>query len=182
MKSIKTIKVRGYLLVVLMAIASLPALAEEVAVEGIRYLINRETGTATVNRGYIDKQIAIIPESISVEGKDYSVVKIGDEAYQYFTRLEAVIIPNTVDSIGRRAFQGCKKLKSVTFGNSVSRIDFYAFEDCFSLEEIHISDLAAWCNIPFDIWEEGPGGGIGSDIVHPFYYSKSENCKIYLGV
>lgn len=56
MEKIKRLKIRGLLFVLLMAIASLQALAEEVAVEGIRYLINRKQeqlrsiGATLINR------------------------------------------------------------------------------------------------------------------------------------
>ena len=40
-------------------------------------------------------------------------------------------------------------LKSVTVGNSVTSIGDDAFFHCTGLEEVHINDIAAWCNIDF---------------------------------
>ncbi|MDE6534584.1 MAG: leucine-rich repeat domain-containing protein, partial [Muribaculaceae bacterium] len=50
---------------------------------------------------------------------------------------------------GYSPFYGIKSLKEVTIGNSVSRIGPYAFQNCSGLKSVHISDMAAWCNIKF---------------------------------
>ena len=41
-------------------------------------------------------------------------------------------------------------LTSVTIGNNVTNIGNKAFYGCTGLKEVHISDLAAWCNIDFE--------------------------------
>ena len=48
---------------------------------------------------------------------------------------------------GYSPFYEMKKLKSLTVGNCVTSIG--AFGGCTTLEEIHISDIVAWCNIDF---------------------------------
>ena len=68
----------------------------------------------------------VIPASVTYNNKTYSVTSIGNNAFYNCNGLTSIIIPESVTSIGSRAFCGCDKL---TF--------------------VHISDLAAWCNISF---------------------------------
>lgn len=62
--------------------------------------------------------------------------------------IRTVVIEEGVTSIGRGTFQDCYNLTSVTIPSSVTAIEDFAFFYC-SLSEVHISDLAAWCNISF---------------------------------
>ena len=78
-----------------------------------------------------------------------SLTKISDEAFSKCIGLKNVIIPNSVTSIGKDAFLNCRSLTRITIGNSVTSIWNNSFRDCSSLKEVHISDLAAWCNIFF---------------------------------
>ena len=78
-----------------------------------------------------------------------SVTSIGNLAFKGCYGLTSVTIPNSVTSIGKEAFRGCSGLTSVTIGNSVESIGNSAFWGC-NLTSIHISDIAAWCNIDFD--------------------------------
>lgn len=68
----------------------------------------------------------VIPEFVEYDGLKCSVIAIGDQA-----------------------FDGCSDLTSVTIPKSVTNIGIYAFRSCESLKSVHISDLAAWCNIDF---------------------------------
>lgn len=68
----------------------------------------------------------VIPESVEYEGKTYIVTEIGDNAFNSCSDLTSITIPANVTSIGFDAFFFCKGLISV-----------------------HISDLAAWCDIKF---------------------------------
>ena len=49
----------------------------------------------------------VIPESVTYEGKTYSVTGIGYEAFYACYNLESVTIPNSVTSIGSVAFYRC---------------------------------------------------------------------------
>ena len=85
-----------------------------------------------------------------------SVTSIGSGAFEDCSGLTSVTIPNSVTSIGKDAFEGCSGLTSVTIGNSVTSIGGYAFEGCDCLKEVHVSDIAAWCNIEFESSEANP--------------------------
>ncbi|MBR5060905.1 MAG: leucine-rich repeat protein [Prevotella sp.] len=54
-----------------------------------------------------------------------------------------------VTSIGDRAFYNCFGLTSITIPKSMRAIGEDAFKGCGNISSVHISDLAAWCNIAF---------------------------------
>ncbi|MBE6630086.1 MAG: hypothetical protein E7624_04475 [Ruminococcaceae bacterium] len=54
------------------------------------------------------------------------------------------------------AFQNCTSLQSITISNSVTSIGENAFSGCTSLTGVHITDLAAWCNIAFGNYDANP--------------------------
>ncbi len=62
--------------------------------------------------------------------------------------LKNVII--TGNEIGSRAFENYDSLTDVTICSSVTSIGYSAFSDCSGLKAVHITDLAAWCNISFN--------------------------------
>lgn len=82
-----------------------------------------------------------------------STVKYIGEGALLWTGLTSVTIPSKVKSIGNRAFESCELLKSVTIGKGVTSIGANAFDDCIALTAVRISDLAAWCNINFQLPE-----------------------------
>ena len=75
----------------------------------------------------------VIPESVTYDGKTYSVTSIGSAAFWECTGLTSVTIPNSVTSIGN-----------------------YVFYACRGLESVYIFDLAAWCNISFSSDDSNP--------------------------
>ena len=80
----------------------------------------------------------VIPSSITVEGKEYTVTSIGDYAFVECRSLTSVTIPNSVTSIKSGAFSSCKSLTSITIPNSVTSIGNVAFAECSSLTSITI--------------------------------------------
>ena len=101
-----------------------------------------------------------------------SVTSIGEYAFYYCSGLTEAVLPGSVTSIGRYAFSGCDGITSVPIPDGVKEIGDYAFFDCDGLVDIvipesvakmgyfafggcdnmqnmHVSDLTAWCNIDF---------------------------------
>lgn len=79
----------------------------------------------------------VIPETVSYEGKEYKVTRIGEQAF-HGDDLTSVVIPNSVITIAKEAFNACYKLTSVTIGNSVTTIEEKAFNTCRSLTSLTI--------------------------------------------
>ncbi len=76
------------------------------------------------------------------------VKDIGNRSFFYSYPFSEIVIPDSVEYIGEEAFADCKGLSSVTIGRGVTKIESYAFSGT-DLRQVHISDLAAWCNISF---------------------------------
>ena len=62
----------------------------------------------------------------------------------------------TIIGIGERAFNGCSGLKSIEIPNSIKSAGDAAFFDCTGLTAVYISDLAVWCNIDFATYFSNP--------------------------
>lgn len=92
----------------------------------------------------------VIPETVTWEGKTYTVTKIGDNAFHDHTGLTSIIIPNTVTQIGTRprvsgevsylghCFANCTSLTSIVIPDNVQYISVYAFDGCTGLTDVTI--------------------------------------------
>ena len=125
---------------ILSVVFSTSASAYDVKIDGIYYNLNSEGKTAEVTVNWNDRYSGevVIPSSITVEGKEYTVTSIGNEAFYKCTGLTSVTIPNSVTSIGDWAFTVCISLTSVTIPNSVTSIGNYAFRYCSGLTSVTI--------------------------------------------
>ena len=61
--------------------------------------------------------------------------------------LVQVSIPDGVTAIGTGCFEGVYTLESITLPPSLTSIADRTFMNCFELHELHISDLARWCEV-----------------------------------
>lgn len=84
-----------------------------------------------------------------------SVTEIWGKMFSYCTALTEIKIPNSVTTIYSDAFNGCTGIKSITIGNGIKRIKSNAFASC-KIRNVHINDLAVWCNIDFDTSSSNP--------------------------
>lgn len=82
----------------------------------------------------------VIPSTVNNNDKEYSVTKIGKEAFYICKNLTDITIPNSVTNIGTYAFYGCSGLTSISIPNSMTSIEDYAFGDCSSLIAIKLPE------------------------------------------
>ena len=83
--------------------------------------------------------------SIDVNPLDY--LEYIPDFFLYSTSLVAIKIPNNIKSINSYAFYSCPDFTSIAIPDSVINIGEGAFSGCEKLQNIHITDISAWCNI-----------------------------------
>ena len=127
------------LLVVLLTTVLCPANAEDFTVGDFKYTImSDESVSIAKSDGSTLSGEIVIPETVTYNGKNYSVTSIGDDAFFSCRGLTSVTIPNSVTSIGNDAFFHCSGLTSVTIPNSMTCIGDYAFSGCSGLTSVTI--------------------------------------------
>lgn len=84
--------------------------------------------TGSENKVTIPKQINNKP-----------VTEIGEFCMYYNSKVEEIIIPNSVKTIGKLAFSECSNLKSINIPSSVSNLSSDAFSKCENLTSLSVS-------------------------------------------
>ena len=132
-----------YLLTILMSMVGARGFASDIKVvnsdgKTILYNYNSDGSSVSVAPNFSDKYTGdvVIPETVTYNGKTYSVTSIGGYAFYGCSGLTSVIIPNSVTSIGSDAFVGCTRLTSVTIPNSLTSINKDVFDSCSRLTSI----------------------------------------------
>ena len=152
---------RFYLLSVILFF-SLVVRAINVEIDGIMYNINVKTGLTEVaaNTSHQYTGDIVIPETITYEGKEYtvtaigqgafsqrditsitfpnSITSIGNSAFIYCQRLDSIVLPEKLTVIGDMCFASCESLRRVVIPEGVTLIDNSAFNSCYSLDSLII--------------------------------------------
>lgn len=71
--------------------------------------------------------------------------RIEYQTFENCSKLESIVIPNSVTYLGNRAFDGCSSLKSVTIGTGITSIGEQTFERC---ENVQYYDFTSHTSIP----------------------------------
>lgn len=87
---------------------------------------------------YLNITTIAIPETITRNGKDYTVTSVGNSAFAYCNTLESVAISSSVTSLGDKAFIYCYNLNYLWLPNSIQYIGEWAFYACSKLTNIAI--------------------------------------------
>lgn len=88
----------------------------------------------------------------SVKGK--TITEIGNSAFEYYSSLTKVVLPNTVTNIGSHAFYGCTSLEEVEVlkeNGPITTLGLYAFSNCSSnlTITVPVNRVCEYKNTPF---------------------------------
>ncbi len=123
---------------------------------GIRYKIisNEEKTVEVTHLGDIvtsmQKYVGniVIPDRIIIGDNIFTVVAIGDQAFDYCRDLNTISLPNTIKSIGYASFYWCDKLTTIVLPSSLISVGRYAFEKCNGITAItipnQVESIAEW--------------------------------------
>ena len=137
----KTTMKRIFLLFSLL-LGVLSAWAYDVELDGIFYNLDKENKTASV-ASYSYKGAVVIPETISVDGKAYTVTSLGENCFSGCWGLTSITIPNSVTRIGEYCFSSCGGLESIVVesGNTV----YDSRENCNAIIETATNTMLSGC-------------------------------------
>ena len=152
----KTTMKRIFLLFSLL-LGVLSAWAYYVELDGILYNLDKENKTASV-ASYSYKGAVVIPETISVDGKAYTVTCLGENCFSGCWGLTSITIPNSVTRIGEYCFSSCGGLESIVVesGNTV----YDSRENCNAIIETATNTMLSGCRnttIPNSVTSLGDG-------------------------
>jgi len=95
------------------------------------------------NEAYLGKCIfpsegmVVVPESVTLDGKVFTVIIIDENAFQ-FCSLSDIVILDGVRRIDEDAFRSCTNLKTVYIGKNIQYIGEDAFKGCNALTDLTI--------------------------------------------
>ena len=128
--------VAAAIIVIAVSLAAVPAALAETQGSGGLVYETSDDGTASVV-GYTGDPVSVyIPEVVSLDGSEYRVTSIGDEAFARCTSLVSVDILDTVEGFGAMAFAECPSLQSLRIPDGVSVIPESVFQGCQSLDGV----------------------------------------------
>ena len=127
------------MLVVMMLMTTSSAMAE--VIDGIRYLLESDTKTATLLPKMEEKYSGdiIIPEKVKGnDGVEYVVTSFDEDCFKDCRDLTSITIPSSVTSLGDECFYNCYNLTSITIPSSVTSLGDECFYNCDDLTSITI--------------------------------------------
>jgi len=111
----------------------------DVLIDGITYITDDNTMRAAVSKGPSSGDV-VIPESITVKGKVYSVYGTMDGVFMR-SNITSVSIPSSMVVISNKTFAYCRQLKEVKIdlqNSKLQGVGTEAFYDCGSLTAINL--------------------------------------------
>lgn len=116
------------------------AVPVSVYIDGLEYTADPAMQTASVT-GYEGEPVdVVIPATVNIDGADYPVTAIGDQAFYDCASLQSIILPEGLQSIGNRAFTLCTSLGTIELPSSLSSIGYRAFSSCESLKSMVVPE------------------------------------------
>ena len=124
-------------------VAPEPELCYDFESDGLYYnVLSEEECTCELTCNFVEnrsiyKGNVTVPGYVHNDGKTYSVIKIGDNAF-YYSQVKEVTLPEEVDCIGENAFCQCSNLEKVTMPKTLAKMGCGAFACCGKLKDIQI--------------------------------------------
>ena len=125
--------------------------AASITVDGINYTTNATKKEATIAKYTIIKATdttpadtlfykgeIVIPEKITYEDVEYTVVATAANSFLDCRELTSLTLPSTCVTIARNTFKGCSALKVSPLPPTVTSVGSGVFNGCTSLEEVTI--------------------------------------------
>ena len=141
-------------------------MAQTIDIDNVRYSFS---GTSAIVSKYLGGEgTCVIPPQIEYNGLNYSVRKIGRNAF-YNSKVTEVKLPETITAIERDAFFWCTNLSKINLPVSLKTLGVSAFNTCEKLTQIIIPENTSF---------EDPGNVAP---VTPFPYCNTLRILIYLG-
>lgn len=113
--------------------------AGTVTVGNYTYKLNDDNKSVTLS-GYVKNPAGdiVIPSSVKIAGRTYSVTEIWMGAFQFCKNLTGVVIPDSVKKIRSKAFSDCPSLHNVVLPTKGCELGGGCFSWCDSLTSITI--------------------------------------------
>ena len=127
-------KILALALAIILVLTAVPVAAvtsDDLIHDGFTYTVDYESQTAALKWYSGSSKEVLIPEHVD----GYSVTKIFDAAF-YGSKVERVVIPNTVTAVGALAFADCKELREVIFSENITSFGEMVFLRCEKLEAV----------------------------------------------
>lgn len=100
--------------------------------DGINYKITSSTAPCKVEvslHSLINSAAIEIPASVKFNNISYSVTGIADKAFEGYTDITSINLPNSLKYIGTEAFRNCTNLADITLSDSITRVGARAFNN-----------------------------------------------------
>lgn len=104
-------------------------------------IISEDEATVSVRaneEGYKATSL-VIPETVDIDGKTYTVTEVECFGFSDSESLVDVKLPSTLKLLGQQCFDECYNLKSVDIPNGC-KLESYIFYGCLKLERVHLPE------------------------------------------
>ncbi len=79
-----------------------------------------------------------IPEYVEHNGRNYKVVRVGDEAFRLTTDLDAIVLPQTLRSLGQNAFMQSDRVATLYFPDSITQAGDSLIRNCSFIRSVRL--------------------------------------------
>ena len=86
----------------------------------------------------ITKFVTVPGKVTATDNNEYTVVKIGENAFVSYDQMEYVNLPSSIKEIGFQSFYYCRGLKIIAMQEGLTQISGYAFGACYNLSLVEI--------------------------------------------